>query len=57
MQNQFPIFAKIFCTLGVQLGNLLKNITLSRRHGSKRGKTMADKFMYIPNDDTQYYLF
>ena len=25
--------------------------------GIKRDKTMADKSMYIPNDDTQNYLF
>ena len=25
--------------------------------GIYRDKTMADKLMYIPNDDTQYYHF
>ena len=27
------------------------------RIGIKRDKTIADKFMYIPNDDTQNYPF
>ena len=30
---------------------------MSSHKGIERDKTMADKFMYIPNYDTQNYLF